>query len=66
MKDSGRCALAKWGWHSKKYIVQVRVTEGGLVLQQLLCADEVRSIKALQIELVPVNNAVLALAKQII
>ena len=66
MRDTDRCALAKWAWRSKEYVVQVRVADGGLVLQQLLYADEVRSIKALQIELVPVSDAELALAKQII
>ena len=66
MQDTGRCALAKWAWRSKEYVVQIRVADGGLVLQQLLYADEVRSIKALEIELVPVSDAELALAKQII
>jgi DNA end-binding protein Ku len=36
------------------------------LLQQLLYADEVRSIQALQIELVSVSDAELSLAKQII
>ena len=66
MQDTGRCALAKWAWRSKEYVVQVRAAENGLVLQQLLYADEVRSIKALEIDLVAVSDAELALAKQII
>ncbi|MDQ2735194.1 MAG: Ku protein [Pseudomonadota bacterium] len=66
MQHTGRCALAKWTWRSKEYVVQVRAAEGGLVLQQLLYADEVRSIRALEIELVPVSDAELALAKQIV
>ena len=66
MQDTGRCALAKWAWRPKEYVVQVRAAEGGLVLQQLLYADEVRSIKALEIDLVQVSDAELALAKQII
>jgi len=66
MQDTGRCALAKWAWRSKEYVVQIRAAEGGLVLQQLLYADEVRSIQALQIELVSVSDAELSLAKQII
>jgi DNA end-binding protein Ku len=66
MQDTGRCALAKWAWRSKEYVVQIRAAEGGLVLQQLLYADEVRSIESLQIELVPVSDAELSLAKQII
>ena len=51
MQQSGRCALAKWAWKSKQYVVQVRAHEGGLVLQQLLYADEVRSLKDLDIEM---------------
>ena len=66
MKAAGRCALAKWAWRSKEYVVQVRPTEGGLVLQQLLYADEVRSIADLDVDLVPVSEAELTLAKQII
>src|SRR6187402_2583958 len=44
MRQSGRCALAKWAWKAKQYVVQVRPVEDGLVLQQLLYADEVRSL----------------------
>lgn len=65
MQATGRCALATWAWRSKEYVVQVRATEGGLALQQLLYADEVRSIKVLQIELMPVSDAELALTKQL-
>ena len=50
MKKSGRCALATWAWKGKQYVVQVRPGDDGLVLQQLLYADEVRSMKDLQVE----------------
>ncbi len=66
MKKSGRCALAKWAWKSKQYVVQVRPADDGLVLQQLLYADEVRSIKDLDIEHVKVSDAELKLAMQLI
>jgi len=66
MRKSGRCALAKWAWRSKEYVVQVRATAGGLVLQQLLYANEVRSIDDLDIPLVPVGDAELKLALQLI
>ena len=56
MRKSGRCALAKWAWKSKQYVVQVRPVEDGLVLQQLLYADEVRSLKDLNIEPVTVTR----------
>ena len=66
MRASGRCALAKWAWKTKQYVVQVRVAEDGLILQQLLYADEVRSIKDLGIEPVAVAPAELKLALQLI
>ena len=66
MRQSGRCALAKWAWKSKQYVVQVRPVEDGLVLQQLLYADEVRSLKDLHIEPVSVTPAELQLALQLI
>ena len=66
MRKSGRCALAKWAWKSKQYVVQVRPVEEGLVLQQLLYADEVRSLKDLNIESVAVTEGELQLALQLI
>jgi DNA end-binding protein Ku len=66
MRASGRSALAKWAWKAKQYVVQVRPTDEGLVLQQLLYADEVRSFKELNIEPVSVSAAELQLALQLI
>ena len=66
MRKSGRCALAKWAWKAKQYVVQVRPVEDGLVLQQLLYADEVRSLKDLDIEPVAVSPGELQLALQLI
>jgi DNA end-binding protein Ku len=66
MRESGKSALAKWAWKAKQYVVQVRATEEGLVLQQLLYADEVRSFKELNIEEVPISGAELQLALQLI
>jgi DNA end-binding protein Ku len=66
MRKSGRCALAKWAWKGKQYVVQVRPAEDGLVLQQLLYADEVRHLKELDIEKVSVSDAELKLALQLI
>lgn len=66
MRSSGRCALAKWAWKSKQYVVQIRPVEDGLVLQQLLYADEVRSLKDLNIEPVTVSPGELQLALQLI
>ena len=66
MRESGRCALARWSWKAKQYVVQIRAAEDGLVLQQLLYADEVRSMKDLGIEHAEVSKAELALAMQLI
>jgi len=66
MQESGRSALAKWAWRAKEYVVQIRPVAGGLVLQQLLYADEVRSIDALQIDLVDVGAAEMKLALRLI
>jgi DNA end-binding protein Ku len=66
MRQSGRCALARWATKGKQYVVQVRPSEDGLVLQQLLYAEEVRSMKDLAIEPVDVAPAELTLALQLI
>ena len=66
LRTSGRCALAKWAWRSKQYVVQVRAVDGGLVLQQLRYAEEVRSVRDLKIHLVPVTKPELQLALQLI
>jgi len=66
LRESHRCALASWNNKGKTYIVQVRPTDDGLVFQQLLWGDEVRSLKDLNIEHVPVSDAELQLAKKII
>lgn len=69
MRESGRCALARWAWKGKQYVVQVRPSQaddGGLILQQLLYADEVRSMKELDIERAPVSGPELRLALQLI
>jgi DNA end-binding protein Ku len=47
MRESGRAALARYAARGKQYLVMVRPTTekpGGLVLQQLLYADEVRPL----------------------
>lgn len=66
MRKSGRCALAKWAWKAKQYVVQIRPAEDGLVLQQLRYADEVRMPSALEIEKTEVSGSELQLALQLI
>ena len=66
MRETSRCALATWVWRGKQYVVQVRIGGEGLVLQQLLYADEVRSMKDLEIEKTEVKKPELTLALQLI
>jgi DNA end-binding protein Ku len=66
MRESGRCALAKWSYKGKTRVVQVRPAEEGMVFQQLLFADEVRALSDLHIEDEAVTDKELQLALQII
>jgi DNA end-binding protein Ku len=66
MRTTGRVALAKWAFRSKEYVVQIRPIQGGLVLQQMLYGDEVRSIAELGIDLVVVGEQELKLAQLLI
>lgn len=66
MRESERCALAKWSYKGKTRIVQIRPAQDGMVFQQLLFADEVRALSDLHIEQVAVSDTELRLALQII
>ena len=70
LRESNRCALGRWAARGKQYIVMIRPIEGeeggGLVMQQLLYADEVRSIKDIEIPKTEVKDAELKLAQQLI
>lgn len=66
MRKTKRVALARMAWKGKQYVVQVRPAEEGLVLQQLLYADEVRTMQELDIETVSVSDAEVQLATQLI
>jgi DNA end-binding protein Ku len=66
MRKTGRCALARWAARGKQYLVQLRPVEDGLIMQQLLYADEVRPIAEVDIEKSPVKEAELKLAIQLI
>ena len=66
LRDSGRCALGRWAARGKQYIVMIRPVEDGLVMQQLLYAAEVRSIREIEIPKTDVKDAELKLAQQLI
>src|ERR1041385_6105882 len=65
LRESKRCALGRWAARGKQYIVMIRAAEHGLVMQQLLYAAEVRSIKDIDIPHMDVKEAELKLAKQL-
>ena len=64
--STGRCALGRWAARGKQYIVMIRAVDEGLVMQQLLYADEVRSIKEIEIPATEVKPAELKLAQMLI
>jgi DNA end-binding protein Ku len=66
MQQTQRVGLGKWAARGKQYIVQVRPADDGIVLQQLLHADEVRSIAELGIDRAEVREPELKLAIQLI
>jgi DNA end-binding protein Ku len=69
LRESGRCALGRWAARGKQYIVMIRPVEDlveGLVMQQLLYAGEVRSMRDLDIPKTDVKPAELKLAQQLI
>ena len=66
MKQTGRVALAKWAARGKQYLVMIRPFGKGLVMQQLLYADEVRPIDEVPIEDADLREAELKLAVQLV
>src|SRR3989475_5640915 len=66
LRESKRCALGRWAARGKQYIVMIRPVEDGLVMQQLLYAGEVRSMKEIEIPKTEVRDAELKLAQQLI
>jgi DNA end-binding protein Ku len=66
MRQSKQTAVGRYAARGKQYIVQLRPVAGGLVMQQLLYAPEVRSIDDVDIPEAPVRDAELTLARQLI
>ena len=66
LRETKRCALGRWAARGKQYIVMIRPVDDGLVMQQLLYAGEVRSMKDLDIPKTDVKPAELKLAEQLI
>ena len=66
MRQTGRCALARWAARGKQYLVQLRPAADGLVMQQLLYSDEVRPMSEIEIQKADVKDAELKLAVKLI
>jgi len=67
MKETGRVALARYAARGKMYLVMLRPFEGGgIVMQQLLYADEVRPFAEVPLEPSDVNPKELDLAKLLV
>jgi len=66
MRETGRSALAKWAARGKQYLVLIRPVKDGLVMQQLLYADEVRTISEVPLGDADVKDSELSLAVQLV
>jgi DNA end-binding protein Ku len=66
LRETRRCALGRWAARGKQYIVMLRPVAEGLVMQQLLYAQEVRPIGEIDIPKTEVKDAELKLALQLI
>jgi DNA end-binding protein Ku len=66
LKRTGRVALAKYAARGKQYLVMLRPKDGGLVMQQLLYADEIRPISEIGLDREPVQDAELKLATMLV
>ena len=66
MEKTGRCAIASWAARGKQYLVLVRPYQGGLILEQLHYADELRSFDEVERSDAKVSDAELALAEKLI
>ena len=66
LRTTSRVALAKYAARGKQYLVMLRPVEGGLVMQQLLYADEVRPISEIGLDKEKVQDAELKLATMLI
>ena len=66
LDQTKRVALAKYAARGKQYLVMLRPMEGGLAMQQLLYADEVKSFSEVPMEKGDVKPAELELAKQLV
>jgi DNA end-binding protein Ku len=66
MRQTNKTAIGRYAARGKQYIVQLRAVPGGIIMQQLLYAPEVRQIDEIGVEPAQVKDTELSLAKQLI
>ena len=66
LKKTGRVAIGQYAARGKQYLIMIRPLDGGLVLEQLRYANEVRTIAEVPIPKIDVKKAELELATQLI
>lgn len=66
MKSTGRAALARYAARGKDYLVLLRPFEGGIMMQQLRYADEIRAFEDVDLGETTVDEAELKLAEQLV
>jgi DNA end-binding protein Ku len=66
LKETKRVAIGRYAARGKQYLVAVRPKDGGLLLEQLHYADEIRSFGEIPLDKVEIKDAELSLAKMLI
>lgn len=66
MQETKRVALARYAARGKQYLVMLRPLDGGIVMQQLYYADEVRPFSEVPLEPAEVSAKELDLAKLLV
>ena len=66
LQKTKQCAVGRWISRGKENIVVIRPIEGGLAMHQLHFQAEVRAIKDVGLDPMPVSDAELKLAEQLI
>ena len=66
MRETHRCALAKWAARGKGYLVLIRPVKKGLIMQTLLYVDEVRQIDEVPLGDAQIKDSELKLAVQLV
>ncbi len=66
LRDAGRAAIARYAARGKQYLVMVRPMDDGLVMEQLLYADEVKPFAEVPLGEGDIKEEELKLAQQLI